>query len=314
MGGGMAANLLKGGADLVVFDPNPAAVAALCQKGARKAGSVAELASGVDVLFTSLPGPAQVEEVMFGPHGVVAHMRDGLVLFELSTSAQALAVRLDEAFKARGGAVMDAPVSGGPAGAASGDLALWIGGERAVFDRHLDLLKTMADKATYVGPIGTGTVTKLAHNLLGYMIMQSLAEVFSLAVKAGVDALDLWEALRLGAVGKASPLNLLTSQFLPGKYDTPAFAQKLAHKDVMLATGLARDLGVPMRIAGLTLAEMSEALGRGWGENDSRSFLKLQLERAGVAIAVEQARIDKALQAAKPGPAHPSPGLSRSNV
>jgi 3-hydroxyisobutyrate dehydrogenase len=120
--------------------------------------------------------------------------------------------------------------------------------------------------------------------------------------KAGVDPLDLWEALRLGVVGKQSPLMMLTKQFLPGEFETAAFALKLAHKDVMLATSMAKELGVPMRLANLTLEEMNEALGRGWGEQDSRAYLKLQLERAGVSIAVDPQRIQLALEgsASKP--------------
>src|SRR5690242_6392396 len=103
----------------------------------------------------------------------------------------------------------------------------------------------MGDKPRHCGPIGSGTVVKLAHNMLGYMILLSQAEIFSTAVKAGVDPLELWDALRLGVVGKNSPLDMLTKQFLPGRYEPPAFALKLAFKDVRLANEMARELGVP---------------------------------------------------------------------
>jgi 3-hydroxyisobutyrate dehydrogenase len=241
----------------------------------------------------------QVEQVVLGPEGILANMAPGLVLFELSTSSLSLNRRMYEAFKAKGGSMLDAPVSGGPAGAASGDLALWIGGDQDVYERHRDLLAKIGDKIRLVGPIGAGTVAKLVNNVAGYMILETMAEVFSLGVKAGVDPLDLWEALRLGMVGKQSPLFMLTNQFLPGKFETPAFALKLGHKDVMLATNLAKELGVPMRLANMTLEEMTEALGRGWGEQDSRAYLKLQLERAGVQIAVDPTRLEKAVRSAR---------------
>jgi 3-hydroxyisobutyrate dehydrogenase len=291
MGQGMARNLLKSGTNLVIFDVNADAVKQMTADGAQPAASVAEVAAQVDVLFTSLPGPAQVEEVILGAQGVTENMRPGLVLFDLSTSSLTLARRIHATFAERDAHMLDAPISGGPAGAASGDLALWIGGDKSVFEKHLGLLRAIGNQPSYVGPIGSGTVAKLAHNLLGYMFMGSMAEVFSVAVKAGMDPLDLSEAIRLGLVGRGSPMNMLVNQFLPGKYEPAAFALKLAHKDVTLATSMARELGVPMRLANLTLEEMTEAIARGFGEQDSRAFMKLQLERAGVSIAVNPERM-----------------------
>jgi 3-hydroxyisobutyrate dehydrogenase len=291
----MARNAVKAGVELVVFDQNPAAVQALVDAGAQAASSVGDLTRRVDVIFTSLPGPAQIEQVVFGADGILENIRSDAALFDLSTSSRALAHRIQEAFAPRGAWMLDAPISGGPAGAASGDLVIWVGGDREQFDRHLHLLASFSRSPSYVGPLGSGTVTKLTHNMLGYMIMLSLAESFSMAVKAGVDPLDLWQALRLGVVGKRSPLDMLVKQFLPGEYETPAFALELAHKDVGLATSLAKELGVPMRLANLTMEEMTEALARGFAGQDSRAYLKLQLERAGVQIAVDHNRLQKAV-------------------
>ena len=299
MGQGMARNLAKAGVELLVYDSNPDAVKSLVDAGAQAAASVAELASQVGVVFTSLPGPVQIEQVVLGAGGILENMAPGLVLFELSTSSLALNRRMYEAFKQKGGAMLDAPVSGGPAGAASGDLALWIGGDKDVYERHLDLLRKFADKPRHVGDIGAGTVTKLANNVAGHMILLTMAEVFSMAVKGGVEPLELGEAMRLGVVGKQSPLFMLTNQFLPGKFDTPAFALNLAHKDVMLATGLAKELGVPMRLANMTLEEMTEAMTRGWGGKDTRVYMKLQLERAGVQIEVDPQQLQRAIEAAR---------------
>jgi 3-hydroxyisobutyrate dehydrogenase len=300
MGDGMARNVLKSGTPLLVYDKNAEAMKALVGAGALAASSVADLTRRSDVIFTSLPGPAQVEEVILGAEGIMESLSPGLTLFELSTSSLSLARRIHDAFKQRGAFMLDAPVSGGPAGAASGDLVIWIGGDKQAFERHLQVLQSFSSAPRYVGAIGAGTVTKLANNMLGYMIMLSQAEIFSMAVKAGLDPLDLWEALRLGLVGKGSALDMLTNQFLPGKYETPAFALKLAHKDVTLATSLAKELGVPMRLANMTMEEMTEALGRGYGEWDSRSFLQLQLQRAGVTIAVDADRLQSAIIESKP--------------
>lgn len=296
MGRGMAANMLRQGVDIIVHDAAAGAMQPLVADGARAAASVADLAQRADVVFTSLPGPVEVEAVALAG-GLVDAARPGLAWFDLSTSSRALALRLEAAFRERGAAMLDAPVSGGPAGAASGDLVLWVGGDRAVFDRHLGLLETFARAPRHVGPIGAGTVTKLAHNLLGYTIMEAQAEAFSLAVKAGLDPLDFWEALRLGMVGRQSPLFMLTEQFLPGVYDRPAFLQRLALKDVRLAMALADELGVRMRLSQATRDDMEAAVADGLGEADSRAFLQVQLARAGVSIAVEPERIAEATRA-----------------
>jgi len=301
MGRGMASNLFRrSGEEVMVFDTSPEAIDALVSIGAIAASSIEELTRSSTVVFTSLPGPPQVEEVVFGSGGILDNLQPGFVLFDLSTNSLSLQRRIYDAFALRGAAMLDAPVSGGPAGAKSGDLAIWVGGTRELYDRHLPLLRSIGDKPRYVGGLGAGTVTKLSHNMLGYMIMLSMAEVFSMAVKAGVDPLDLWESIRMGVVGKQSPLDMLTKQFLPGLYETPAMALRLGHKDMTLGTMLGHELGVAMRMADLTHAEMTEALARGLADQDSRAYLKLQLERADVEIAVDPDRLRAAIEAIRP--------------
>jgi len=136
-----------------------------------------------------------------------------------------------------------------------------------------------------------GAVAKLVHNCAGYVIQCALAEVFTLGVKAGVDPLALFKAVRNGAVGRRRTFDGLIEQFLPGKFEPPSFTLRLAHKDVSLATALARELCVPMRMADLALEELTEALNRGWGERDSRVAMLLQEERAGVEIRVPEERL-----------------------
>ncbi|MFM7302883.1 MAG: NAD-binding protein, partial [Alphaproteobacteria bacterium] len=151
----------------------------------------------------------------------------------------------------------------------------------------------------YIGPIGTATVAKLVHNMAGYAIQTAMAEVFSMGVKAGMDPLDLWKAVRQGALGRKRTFDRITDQFLVDKYDPPAFALKLAHKDVTLAVTMGRELNVPMRLCQLTLEEMNEALNRGWENLDSRVPMKLQLERAGVAIKCDPAAVQAVFDADK---------------
>ena len=148
------------------------------------------------------------------------------------------------------------------------------------------MLDAIGDQARYIGPIGAGSVAKLVHNCAGYAVQTRLAEVFTMGVKAGWSRWRLWEAVRQGAGGRRRTFDGLVDQFLPGKFEPPAFALRLAHKDVTLATASARELKVPMRMANLALEEMTEALNRGWGHRDSRVAMLLQEERAGVNIEV----------------------------
>jgi 3-hydroxyisobutyrate dehydrogenase len=193
-------------------------------------------------------------------------------------------------------AVLDAPVSGGPRGARTRKLALWVGGDEEVFRRHKPVLDAIGDQVIHVGPVGAGSVAKLVHNCAGYAIQTALAEVFTMGVKAGVEPLALWQAVRQGALGRRRTFDGLIDQFLPGKYDPPAFALRLAHKDVSLATALGRENAVPMRMANLALEEMTEALNRGWAARDSRVAMLLQQERAGVEIKVPENRLWEALE------------------
>ena len=185
---------------------------------------------------------------------------------------------------------------GGPRGARTRKLALWVGGERAVYDRFKPVLDAIGDQPSYVGPIGAGSVAKLVHNCAGYAIQTALAEVFTMGVKGGVDPLVLWRVVRQGFVGRARVFDRLADQFLPAVFDPPSFRLHLAHKDVSLATALGRELNVPMRLASLALEELTEAVNRGWSERDSRVAMLLQEERAGVDIKVSKEALNEVLR------------------
>jgi 3-hydroxyisobutyrate dehydrogenase len=293
VGASMALNATAGGHRMTVHDLRKDAARPHIEAGARWADTVEDLARDVDVVLTSLPGPREVEAVA---EGLIKGLRAGTAWFDLSTNSPTVVRRLHERFAREGIAVLDAPVSGGPSGAKSGKLALWVGGEREVFDRHRAVLDAIGDQVLYIGPIGAGSVAKLVHNCAGYAMQLALVEVFTMGVKAGVEPLALWAAIRQGALGRKRTFDRIGEQFLQGRFDPPNFALALAHKDVTLATELAREIGVPMRLANLTYAEMTEALNRGWGSRDSRSYLLLQQERTGLNIKVPAEEIDAVLK------------------
>ena len=281
MGASMAANLQKAGYDLVVNDIRREAAEPHIANGAEWVETPKAVAEAAEVVFTSLPGPVEMEAVALGENGLLEGMKPGSAYFDLSTNSPTLVRKVSAEFAKRDVHMLDAPVSGGPHGAASGKMALWIGGDEAAFHQHKAVLDAIGDRVIYIGPIGAGSVAKLVHNCSGYAIQTALAEVFTMGVKAGVEPLALWEAVRQGAQGRRRTYDGLIAQFLTGEFDPPAFALRLAHKDVTLATQLAREVGVPMRIANLTLEEMTEARNRGWDDRDSRVAMLLQEERAG---------------------------------
>ena len=295
MGAHMAGHVQQAGFRLVVHDLRKAAAAPHLAAGATWADTPRAVAAQSDVIFTSLPEPPDVEKVALAPDGLLAGVKRGAAWFDLSTNAPKLVKALSMAFAEKGAHMLDAPVSGGPKGAANRKLAIWVGGEKAAFDRHKAVLDAIGDQARYIGSIGSATVAKLVHNLSGYAVVCALAETFALGVKAGVEPLALWEAVRQGAVGRRYTFDALIDQWLPGTYDPPSFALKLAHKDVGLATALGRELGLPMRISELTYAEMTEAINRGWVGRDSRAVMLLEQERAGIEVKVDPARLKEAL-------------------
>jgi 3-hydroxyisobutyrate dehydrogenase-like beta-hydroxyacid dehydrogenase len=284
MGASMASNLQAAGNELSVHDIRRDAAAPHLKAGATWKDTPRGVAESSDVVFTSLPGPPEVEAVALGADGLLGGMRSGAAFFDMSTNSPTVMRRLHATFGERGVHVLDAPVSGGPSGAKSRKLAIWVGGDRAVYDRSKALLDAMGDQASYVGPIGAGSVAKLVHNCASFTIRAVLAEVFCMGVKAGVEPDMLWKAVRQGNSGRKRTFDVLVEKFLPGQYDPPSFALRLGHKDVSLATALGREMAVPMRMANLALEEITEAMARGWGTRDSSSFMLLEAERAGVEM------------------------------
>jgi len=300
MGASFATNIQKAGYDLIVHDIARQAAQRHIDAGAKWADSPRALAEQCDVVLTSLPGPPEVRAVATDADtGMLAGMKPGSVFYDLSTNSPAVVREIHAEFAAQGVHMLDAPVSGGPKGAASGKLAIWVGGDEEVFNANRAPLDAMGDAVRYIGAIGAGSVAKLVHNSAGYAIQSAIGEIFAVGVKAGVNPLALFEAIRMGARGRTRTFDSLADHYMINSYDPADFALKLAHKDVSLAAEMARDVGVPARMIDLTRAEMTEALNRGWGHRDSRSFMLLQQERADILIDEDESAVEDVLNSDK---------------
>ena len=295
MGMGMAANIQKADYPLVVHDVRPAAAQPFVDAGARQADSAAEVARLSDVVFTSLPGPREVEAVALGAGGVLEGIRAGGIYVDLSTSRPTLIRQIEPQFRAKGAHVLDAPVSGGKSGAASRNLAVMVGGEREIFERIKPLLDAFGDKVFYAGSIGAGSVCKLVHNMIGHGVRQAVAEGLTLGVKAGVEAEALWQCVRRGALGRMSSLHEgIPRTVFRGSFEPPSFLLSLSRKDIALATELGREFDVPMPVANLAEQMAIESLNRGWGDMDSSITFLLQEEAAGVEVRAPQVDVERA--------------------
>ena len=295
MGAGMAGNIQKAGYPMVVFDIREAATRPFLEGGARLASSPAELAGLCDVVLTSLPGPKEVEEVSIGRDGVLEGIKRDGIFIELSTSRPTLIREIEPHFREKGAHVLDAPVSGGKSGAASGNLAVMVGGEKEIYDRIKPMLDAFGDKVFYAGSIGAGSVAKLVHNMIGHGVRQAIAEGLTLGVKAGVEAEPLWECIRRGALGRMSVLHEgVARTVFRGKFEPPSFALSLSRKDIGLATELGKEFNVPMPVANLAEQIAIQGINRGWGDRDSSVTFLLQEEQAGAEVRAPHVDPDKA--------------------
>ena len=293
MGSGISANLQKAGHAMVVHDARRAAADKLVAAGAEWAASpkaVAEPRRSSSPRCPDHPSSRRSRPARTACALCVQRRTAGLRLLDQFAHAHSAPSRA-AVRRTRRAPVRQSGERRPTAGAASGKMAIWVGGDEAVFQRYRPVLDAAGDQILHIGPIGSASVAKLVHNLAGYVINTALAEAFTMGVKAGVEPLTLWKAIRQGANGRRRTFDTLGEHFLPGHYDPARFALKLAHKDVSLATQVGKEVGVPMRLSNLTLEEMTEALARGWEKRDSRSSMILQQERAGLAFSIDREEI-----------------------
>ena len=286
MGGPVAGHIHRARFPLTVYDLRQGATAPFVQNGAIAAESVNQLVSRSDIIITALPMPADIEAVA---RQIAAAISADKIYIDISTSSPTLIRKLEALFRAKGAYVLDAPVASGQPGAARGIHEVMVGGEKAIFARAKPVLDAFGDQVIHAGPLGSGSICKLVHQMINSTIAQAIAEGLTLGVKAGVDTVALWECVRRGMVGR---MHVLHSQVprnvFRNDYQTDTFPLKLLRKDVGLATALGRDLDVSLPLANIVEQKLIEAMNRGWGDQSAYTVaFKLQEEAAQVALRAE---------------------------
>lgn len=282
MGEPMSGRLIDAGHRLVVYDTSDAAMQALVERGATRAGSAAEVASAAEIVLTSLPTPDIVKRVALGEGGII-HGSSVNTLVDLSTTGPGTAGRVAAGLAARNIQWVDSPVSGGVAGAANGTLAVMVSCRQATFDTVAPILKTFG-KLFFVGDKpGLAQVAKLGNNLLAAAALVVSSEVLAMGVKAGLAPDVMIDIINSGSGRNSATQDKFPRAILPGTFDF-GFATGLSYKDVRLCVDEAEALGVPM-VVGAAVRQMLAVTNAKFGPaSDFTSIAKVIEEWAGVEI------------------------------
>ena len=259
MGHPMAANLLKAGHPLTVWNRTASRGDDLVAQGAKRAATPGELAAESEVIITIVSDPPAVESVFWGESGVFAGLRKGSLIVESSTVSPALEKRAAATAAAHGAEFLEAPVTGGTWGAEKGELVFMVGGEAATLKRAEPVLGAMGKRWFHLGPVGSGQTVKLAMNLLLDLEVEAFAEALALVTRAGVPGQSLFEVMQ-SSMGRSPVIDLKGSNMLKGEFK-PSFPLRLMHKDVGLALDLGNQLGVPLPAAAAAREVLSSVKG-----------------------------------------------------
>ncbi|MBY5930480.1 NAD(P)-dependent oxidoreductase [Halomonas denitrificans] len=280
MGDPLSRRLAKAGHPLVLYNRTRAkADAVAAETGARVADSVAQLAAQVDVVITCVANTEVLRELMLGAEGVIANARPGGAIIDLTSADPATTRELAQLADESGLSWVDAPVSGGVAGAEAGSLAIMCGGDRAHVDTARTILQPLASRITHMGPVGAGQVTKLCNQLLVACNTAAIAEMVALAESSGVDAGLLPEALA-GGFADSTPFRMLVPRMAERDFKAPSWHLRTLLKDVDMATaqGYRQASATPM--AALAAQLMRSRLARGEGESDPATLIRLYRDDA----------------------------------
>jgi len=279
MGRPMAHHLLRAGYEVLVLEKNKAS-GELVAAGARVFPTAAAIAQNSDVVITMLPESDDVVDVLAHKDGVLTGIRPGALFIDMSTIEPSSAKFIYEWMKEKGAAALDAPVSGGQAGAEAGTLSIMAGGDEQAFQRAVPLFQVMGKNIVLVGGPGAGQMTKACNQMIVGMTIQAVAEAFTLAQKAGLNLEKMREVL-LGGFAQSRILDLHGRRIIDRNF-APGFRIRLHRKDMGIALATGKELSVPLCGTAQVAAHMDSLLAQGKGDLDHSAIAQLMEQLAGI--------------------------------
>jgi 3-hydroxyisobutyrate dehydrogenase len=282
MGNPMAGNVLKGGFPFTVYDKNPTAMANLVQAGATAAKSAADVVDASEIVLTCLPASPDVEALYLEPGGLIERARPGTILIDLSSVLPATPRKLEPAAKKRGVHFLEAPVSGGTAGARAATLAIMVGGDAQVLEKAKPVLKCIGPNIFSVGPVGAGNTVKAINNMMACVNSLAMMEGLTLGLKAGLDPMVVYEVVKASS-GGSKALERIPAAIVPRKFE-PGFKVFLMNKDLDTFNTIAKELHVPVSFSNVAQRYQQAALAAGLGEMDTSVVFKLIAQLAALKL------------------------------
>jgi len=280
MGRHMSGHLIDAGYELNAFDVNAAAVKELAEKGAKVRANCMEVAANSAVVISMVPDSPDVEKVALGENGIITAAREGLIYIDMSTIAPAVSQRVAETLGRKGVRCLDAPVSGGEAGAQSASLSIMVGGEQALFEEMRPIFEVLGKTITYCGKSGAGQIVKACNQIQVAMNFIGMAEAFVLGTKAGVDPAIILKVLS-GGYAQTRVMDVRGSKIIKGEFE-PGFKSRFHYKDLNIIMDTARELKVPLPATAVAHELFSALLASGRGDLDHSAVIQVIEDLAGV--------------------------------
>ena len=283
MGMPMAENLLKAGYSVHVYGRNPDTLKLICDLGAVKCDTPKVVGENSNIVITSLPNSNIIEEVALGTSGLIEGMRAGSLLIDMSSSEPSSTKKIAARIAEKGIAMIDAPVSGGPAGAAQATLSIMVGGSKSDYERSLPILKLLGEKIFHIGDIGAGAAMKAVNNVLYGTIFAATCEAVTLGVKAGIDVNTLLDVINVSS-GKNYAADVKFRNWVLKRNFKPGFSTDLLNKDMKIALKMSEEQGVPLKVCGTAQHMIDVSHEKGFGALDHTAAIQILEEITGIEI------------------------------